>query len=42
MLDGFPRTIPQAEALEEALRAIGQKIDFAVDIEVPDENIVAL
>lgn len=40
VFDGFPRTIPQAEALEEALRAIGQKIDFAVDIEVPDENIV--
>lgn len=40
VFDGFPRTIPQAEALEEALQAIGQKIDFAVDIEVPDENII--
>ena len=40
VFDGFPRTIPQAEALEEALAAIGQKIDFAVDIEVPDETIV--
>lgn len=40
VFDGFPRTIPQAEALEEALAAIGQKIDFAVDIEVPDEAII--
>lgn len=40
VFDGFPRTIPQAEALENALNAIGQKIDFAIDIEVPDENIV--
>lgn len=40
ILDGFPRTIPQAEALEEALEKFGQKVDFAVDIEVPDENII--
>ncbi len=40
VFDGFPRTIPQAEALEEALRADGQSIDYAIDIEVPDENIV--
>ncbi len=40
ILDGFPRTIPQAEALEAALNAIGQKVDFALDIEVPDENII--
>ena len=40
ILDGFPRTIPQAEALENALAALGQKVDFAIDIEVPDENIV--
>lgn len=40
VFDGFPRTIPQAEALEDALTAIGQKIDFAIDIDVPDENIV--
>lgn len=40
VFDGFPRTIPQAEALEEALAADGQSIDFAIDIEVPDENIV--
>ena len=40
VLDGFPRTIPQAEALDKALDALGQKIDYAIDVEVPDENIV--
>ena len=40
VLDGFPRTIPQAEALDKALEAMGQKVDFAIDIDVPDENIV--
>lgn len=40
VLDGFPRTIPQAEALTEALAKNGEKLDFAVDVEVPDENIV--
>lgn len=40
VLDGFPRTIPQAEALDEALTKIGQKMDYAIDVDVPDENIV--
>lgn len=40
VLDGFPRTIPQAEALDKALEAKGEKMDFAVNVEVPDENIV--
>lgn len=40
VLDGFPRTIPQAESLTKALAAEGSRIDAAVDIEVPDENIV--
>ena len=40
ILDGFPRTIPQAEALENALHAIEQKLDYAIDIDVPDENII--
>lgn len=40
ILDGFPRTIPQAEALDAALANIGSKIDYAVNVEVPDENIV--
>ena len=40
VLDGFPRTIPQAKVLDEALTALGEKIDFAIDVDVPDENIV--
>ena len=40
ILDGFPRTIPQAACLEKALNASGEAIDFAIDVEVPDENIV--
>lgn len=40
VLDGFPRTIPQAEALDKALAKLGQKVDFAIDVDVPDENIV--
>ena len=40
ILDGFPRTIPQAESLTEALDKIHEKMDFAIDVEVPDENIV--
>ncbi len=40
ILDGFPRTIPQAEALTKALEAKGTAMDAAVDVEVPDENIV--
>lgn len=40
VLDGFPRTIPQAEALDGALAALGQKMDYAIDIDVPDENII--
>ncbi len=40
ILDGFPRTIPQAESLTEALKAEGQSVDAAVNIEVPDEIII--
>ena len=40
ILDGFPRTIPQAEALAEALAKKGEAIDFAIDVDVPDEKIV--
>lgn len=40
VLDGFPRTIPQAEALDEALGKISEKMDYAIDVDVPDENIV--
>lgn len=41
VLDGFPRTIPQAESLSEALKTLGTAIDYAIDIDVPDENIVS-
>jgi adenylate kinase len=40
ILDGFPRTIPQAESLDKALLSMKTKIDYAIDIAVPDENIV--
>ncbi len=40
VLDGFPRTIPQAEALDKALKKDNEKMDFAIDIEVPDDSIV--
>lgn len=40
VLDGFPRTIPQAEALDAALKIINEKMDYAVNVEVPDSNIV--
>lgn len=40
VLDGFPRTIPQAEALTKALDARGEKIDYAINVTVPDENII--
>ncbi len=40
VLDGFPRTIPQAEVLDKALAERGESIDYAVDVDVPDENIV--
>ena len=41
ILDGFPRTIPQAESLKAALLLQDAKIDYAVDIEVPDEVITS-
>lgn len=40
VLDGFPRTIPQAESLDAALAKIGDQMDVAIDVDVPDENIV--
>ena len=39
VLDGFPRTIPQAESLTAALKERGEKIDYAVNVDVPDDNI---
>ena len=40
VLDGFPRTIPQAQCLEDALAARGESVDYAINVEVPDSNIV--
>lgn len=40
VLDGFPRTIPQAKALDAALAAKGDKLDVAINVDVPDENII--
>lgn len=40
VLDGFPRTIPQAEALTQALAKVSTAIDFVIDVDVPDQVIV--
>ena len=40
VLDGFPRTIPQAESLTKALEERGEKMDYAIDVDVPDASIV--
>jgi len=40
LLDGFPRTIPQAEALKELMVNIGEKLDFVVNIDVPKDVIL--
>lgn len=40
VLDGFPRTIPQAQALDEALAKKGDAVEYAVDVDCPDENII--
>ncbi|MGI5932734.1 MAG: adenylate kinase family protein, partial [Eubacterium sp.] len=41
ILDGFPRTIPQAEALTAALAKYDDSMDYAIDIDVPDEQIIS-
>ncbi len=41
VLDGFPRTIPQAEVLDHALEELGDKIDYAINIDIADEVIVS-
>ena len=40
VLDGFPRTIPQAEVLDKAVNELNETIDYAINVEVPDENII--
>ncbi len=40
VLDGFPRTLAQAEALDEMLKELGKKIDAVINIAVPEEEVV--
>ena len=40
VLDGFPRTIPQAECLDKALAEMNDSMDYAINIDVPDDNII--
>ena len=40
LLDGFPRTVPQAEALDAEMAELGRKITAVLSLEVPDEEIV--
>jgi adenylate kinase len=41
ILDGFPRTVPQAEALDQTLAGMGKAIERVINIEVPDDEVVA-
>lgn len=41
ILDGFPRTVPQAEALDQTLEGMGKAIDKVVNVDVPDDEVVA-
>lgn len=40
LLDGFPRNVSQADALDKSLKADGQKLDAVLDLEVPEDEVV--
>ena len=40
VLDGFPRTMPQAEALDDLLRELGRDLDVVFDFQVPDRAVL--
>jgi adenylate kinase len=40
MLDGYPRTLPQAEALQDILKKIGKPLEVVLNIDVPDEELI--
>lgn len=40
VLDGFPRTMPQAEALDDLLRELGRGLDVVFDFQVPDRDVL--
>jgi adenylate kinase len=40
LLDGFPRTVPQAKALDEMLRRSGRKVDLVLFLDVPEDKLI--
>ena len=40
LLDGFPRTIPQAEALQSLLKKMGEKLDAVLELQIPRDVII--
>src|SRR5690625_2697263 len=41
LLDGFPRTIPQAEALDEITKKLGKEINYVIHVDVSEDKLVA-